>query len=471
MKFFKKINREKRKFKFKQFNVVSDALEFQIEAYKEINMYIHKNLKKKLNNIETDMLKKFLNTKPFKISVCDKNIGSAIISNENYDIIVHNHLNDISTYKICSQNPLKSINTQIQLKLDELFNLSHINSSLFNCLLVNDSKLGSFRPLMKLHKSKFSIRPIINSIKHPTSNISLLLDSLLQPFVVKMDSYLRDSQSLIQKCENIKIPPDSNLLSADFEGLYTNIDHEDALNTLTDFMTDKLDSKYLTSTGFYNLLSLVLNCNFFFFKDIFYQQIKGVAMGTIVGPSIANLYIYVLEKKWLNLYKPFFFSRYIDDIFMIFSDKNLINSLSNNFKNLKLNTVVNTKINFLDLNIEIDTLCNKLIFSLYLKPTNTFNYLLTDSNHPPHIFKNIPKSLFIRIRRNNSQLSSFLFHARLLTSQLVKRGYNFKKLRKIANCISKIDRSKLLNYKEKCNNFSLVKSDQFLFKSPYDTST
>ena len=59
-----------------------------------------------------------------------------------------------------------------------------------------------------------------------------------------------------------------------------------------------------------------------------------------------------------------------------------------------------------------------------IKPTNTFSYLITSSNYPKFIFKNIVKSLFIRIRRICSDFSDYLYFSRLLTFQLQKRGYS-----------------------------------------------
>jgi hypothetical protein len=73
-----------------------------------------------------------------------------------------------------------------------------------------------------------------------------------------------------------------------------------------------------------------------------------------------------------------------------------------------MNLECGPKVVFLDLNVEIDPLTKMLDFTLYTLPTNTFSFLLTSSNHPNHIFKNIPKSLFIRIRRNNTRLSNYL---------------------------------------------------------------
>ena len=48
---------------------------------------------------------------------------------------------------------------------------------------------------------------------------------------------------------------------------------------------------------------------------------------------------------------------------------------------------------------------NKLSFKVFVKPTNIGGYLKTNSNHPKHIFENIPKSLFIRNRRISTYYS------------------------------------------------------------------
>ena len=73
--------------------------------------------------------------------------------------------------------------------------------------------------------------------------------------------------------------------------------------------------------------------------------------------------------------------------------------MSTAFGSLKLNIITGKIVNFLDLNISIDFNSNFLDFDIYYKPTNTFSYLFISSNHPTYIFKNIIKSLFIRLRR------------------------------------------------------------------------
>ena len=49
----------------------------------------------------------------------------------------------------------------------------------------------------------------------------------------------------------------------------------------------------------------------------------GVAMGSLLGPALANIFMCSFESKWFrdcpNDRKPVFYRRYIDDIFVLFS--------------------------------------------------------------------------------------------------------------------------------------------------------
>ena len=149
-------------------------------------------------------------------------------------------------------------------------------------------------------------------------------------------------------------------------------------------------------------------------------------MGSKCGPSIANIYVYLLEKSFLFIHKPLFYYRYIDDILIIVNLNFNIDNLINHFDYLILKCETSSIVNFLDLNISLDLITGFLKFSLYTKPTNTFSFLLYSSNHLSFIKSNIPKSLFIRLRRINSSYFDYLFFARRLISQLYLRGYDLK---------------------------------------------
>jgi hypothetical protein len=67
------------------------------------------------------------------------------------------------------------------------------------------------------------------------------------------------------------------------------------------------------------IISLIFDLNVFEYKETFFRQIKGIAMGSICGPSIANIVVYKLESKWLKINRPILYKRYIGDIILIVS--------------------------------------------------------------------------------------------------------------------------------------------------------
>jgi len=210
-------------------------------------------------------------------------------------------------------------------------------------------------------------------------------------------------------------------------------------------------------------LKLVFNNNIFIFNPNnktnnknslkYFKQIKGVAIGSKCGPTIAYIYLNCLEKKFLSLYKIPFYGRYIDDVFSVLNNNFNTKLLTENniFHNLTLNEVCSDEVNFLDLKISIDKVTNRIKFSVYLKPTNTFSYLLSSSNHPIFIFNNIPKGILIRYKRICSDNSNFLKIASETRSQLITRGYDPIKISKLINTLSLQPRSKFLDYKIKTN--------------------
>ena len=107
---------------------------------------------------------------------------------------------------------LIKINTEIL----SLCNNGHISEKLKKILLnnINNSKLGSFRRLAKLHKPNFSWRPIVNCKDHPNSKICFLIDSIFKIMVMKTET-LKDSQNLIQKIKELYIDKEPYLYSLD----------------------------------------------------------------------------------------------------------------------------------------------------------------------------------------------------------------------------------------------------------------
>ncbi len=269
------------------------------------NKFKHKtNLTKK----QIDCIKKFVNEKPFSLCNSDKNVGWVCLDNSLYLKLANNHLvSNANVYKRLNNNPLNETKSKIIESLTNLRDNGHISSRLFNQIYPKDnSKLGKFKILAKLHKKKFGIRPIINSIGHPTEGLSKFIDLFLQPYIQNSESYIKDSQNVLQNCEKLKVKENYFLYSCDFESLYTNINTEEAIRLISKYFETRM-SPYIMDldiNGLNGILKLILYNNIFYFINSYYIQINGLAMGGKCGPSIANIYVYIKEKDWLSLNTP-----------------------------------------------------------------------------------------------------------------------------------------------------------------------
>ena len=401
----------------------------------------------------------------------DKNIGITLIETNIYNSLALDHLNEKNFYSKIDQDPSSLVLKESQDLIKKLNKSNHISEQLALIILKNlkDKKLPRFRLLPKLHKTKFGIRPIINCSKTTLEVISKTIDFYMKPLAAQHFTCLKDSQNLIQLTEKLIFTEKSKLFTADFESLYSNIPLEKAIEVISEMMS-KNSFDHFTAFGFHSLLKLVLKNNFFLFKtgkdSLFYLQIKGVAMGTACGPSVANLYLAYFEIKYLSLLNTSLYFRFIDDLFFI-SDNLLENShFESIYPDLKLNISSSKTVNFLDLNINLNY-NSKLEFDLYIKPTNTFSYLLYSSNHPSFIFKNIPKSLIFRIRRICSRIEDFYYHTSILHKNLILRNFESRKILNLIRAFSQIDRDLLIPYKEKKKFSSNFISFNFYFEKSF----
>ena len=86
--------------------------------------------------------------------------------------------------------------------------------------------------------------------------------------------------------------------------------------------TNKVNN--LTCEHFKRLLKYCVKENHFQFEDKYFDQIDGVAMGSPLGPILANIFMSDLEQYVFDTYEgnlPTLYRRYVDDIFLIFNDR------------------------------------------------------------------------------------------------------------------------------------------------------
>ena len=116
------------------------------------------------------------------------------------------------------------------------------------------------------------------------------------------------------------------MASLDVESLFTNISLEETIkNCVNDLFSNNFSGGKLRRKDLYELLKLAATESSFIFDNKLYKQIDGVAMGSPLGPTLANVFLCHYEKIWLNecpsQFKPVVYKRYVDDIFVLFKSK------------------------------------------------------------------------------------------------------------------------------------------------------
>ena len=95
---------------------------------------------------------------------------------------------------------------------------------------------------------------------------------------------------------------------------------------------------------------------------------------------------------------------------------------------------------------------NEIQTDLYRKSMARNTYLLPRSCHPPHIHKNIPYSLALRIKRICSRDSDFLKRSKELRRMLLARKYKLKDINEAIDRAATMNRNELLKIKNTKTN-------------------
>ena len=249
----------------------------------------------------------------------------------------------------------------------------------------------------------------------------------------------------------------------DVKSLYTNIPNSEEIAAVKNAY-DNNPKKSITTKVITTFMALILTLNNFIFNFKHYLQIKGFAMGTICAPDYANIFMARFESKLIYPHikeKVITFLRFIDDLFMIWTDTEeellkFTNELNQKHKTIKFNFKYSkTKIEFLDVLVYKDS-NNKLQTTLYKKPTDRQSYLHANSEHPRSLKESIPYSQVLRVKRICFTNSEFEAHINTIKDQFVKRGYEKTLIKNQMEKVAKLDRSVLLAEQNKSKKASCL---------------
>jgi hypothetical protein len=284
------------------------------------------------------------------------------------------------------------------------------------------------------------MRPICASIGWVTYAVSVLLDIILKPIMLRLDSYIMSSATIAKELNTTTFPINCALLSADVDSLYPSIDINRGLDAINEALIEaKTPSTDREFTIF--LLRWVLYNNVIEFNGKLYLQIRGTAMGTPCAVVFACIFMGMLERKALSLARerlmiPLYYKRFIDDILIIarsLQECQLLQTILNEMDKTinTTGTPSNENTNFLDIIIyKGPEFADTQIFDLdlYQKPSNKFLFLPHNSEHAPHVFQGWVTGYIQRLRINITNDYHYYIKRIDFWTQLAERGYPAYKL-------------------------------------------
>ena len=409
-----------------------------------------------LSDDEKKALKSLSKDKSLVITRPDKGNGVVILDKNDYITKVSAVLQDTSKFqKVEDLQPLTIIFKQedkINRTLRKYIGGVDSNGKKF-ATYVSGSKLGVLYGLPKVHKENYPIRPILSACNTPGYGLAKYLVPIISP--VTTNSYtVKDSFSFAKEISNFSA---NGLFMASFDvkSLFTNIPLKETIDIIiyelfdnpendSNILLNEKEEKvlecqlldrdefcYFTKECFREFLELATLDNHFFFNNEIYKQIDGVAMGSPLGPTLANAFMSHMEKKWLrdcpSHFKPVLYRRYVDDTFLLFENESNIDLflqfLNSQHPNISFtcDKEVETILLFLDIKIKRDN--DRFRTSIYRKPTFTGLLSKYYSFTPLQYKENLISTLICRAFRISSDYFSFDSEVQFLKNILQKNGY------------------------------------------------
>jgi hypothetical protein len=322
------------------------------------------------------------------ISKADKCNSIVMLYLKDYNNKVQNFIGN-NNFTLLKKDPTKSFHNKVKtaIKVCQSILPKHSNTKLTNMNPVAPSIRGS----PKVHKTECPIRPIVNWIGATAYKLAKYLNKPIQIYIPLPNAFnVMSSVHLMDDLLDIPHKQGIKLASFDIENMYPNIPTDELIPIIESMShNNQLDAN--TTHDLMMITSTILEQNYFAFHDNYCSQITGLAMGAPSSAILSERYLQHLEHTKiidiLTQHNIRGYFRYVDDIFVIYNDDLTdIHEVHKTFNNLTptikftLEHENEHRINFLD--ITIHNKDNKLLFSIYRKPTATDVIIPTDSCHP-----------------------------------------------------------------------------------------
>ena len=396
------------------------------------------------------VIKKLSSNKDIAVLKQDKGRGVVIMDRLKYIEKCHNIL-DSQQFEVLDQDPTASTERSVQRFLRSL--KPKLDGNTYKALYPTASNPGRFYGTAKVHKLKshegveeLTLRPIISNIGTATYHLAKYLARMLLP-LTKSEYTIESTKDFIKDLRKEKLPTDYNITSFDVTSLFTNVPLDKTIKIILRKIFDEEQiSTQLTPTEMEKCLFLCTKNVHFLFNERFYKQTDGVAMGSPLGPVLANIFMVELEHQTVPKLIPSLINwkRYVDDTFAYVKkgeNEKVLRQLNSFDRKIQFTyeEAENDTLPFLDTIVKWNSVCFET--SVYRKNTHTDLYIHWDSNAPKTWKRSTLRGLVRRafdICSNENLLQKELSHLRKVFHEI--NGYPSWTIKNIISRVRKEQR-------------------------------
>ena len=311
-----------------------------------------------------------------------------------------------------------------------------------SALVPSGSQPGKLYGMCKVHKKDFPLRPVVSMINTPEYELAKYLDNFIKPNIPKK-YILGSTQEFLSKINAFPLKGNEHMVSYDAVSLFTNVP---LLETIDIVINLVYGSESVVTPPFkediFREMLLLCSQSYFMYKDTLYQQINGVSMGGPLAPSLANVFLAVLENEMLDraqfncTFSPKLFLRYVDDCFALFDNlehaSRFLDRLNLLHPSIKFTMErCSDSMPFLDVNVKIE--CNSFITSVFRKATHTGVFLNFLAVAPLAWKKGLILCLLHRAKMICSSTTMFYSEVSNLREMFIANAYPVKFIDNVIN--------------------------------------
>ncbi|CAH8616866.1 unnamed protein product [Schistosoma rodhaini] len=255
------------------------------------------NYRSILTKKHKEAISELINDENLIITKPDKGTGTVLLNRNDYIDKMNNILNDHRKFqKLNNQKDVDNkIENELTRSLKKLRDQQIIPPDIYESIKPIGTHLPRLYGLPKVHKRDIPLKPILDMYDSPYHTVAKWLVTVLKPLHKQLVKHcIKDVFQFVEKIKNINIKG-LKMMSFDVTSFFTNVPFRETVEYICEQLREQ---EVVTTIPVETIKELLLKCTMnahFKFNGEIYRQIDGVAMGSPLGPILADIFLAKLE--------------------------------------------------------------------------------------------------------------------------------------------------------------------------------